>query len=286
TGKSFDVEEKVTLPLPRNAASGDLTILFKAKDYDNHFSEEELTIANVQLPQIDQLFLILDNNKVFPMIRDNNRFLVKDFIPAHASGKIYLNSDKSGLHWGMTNGEVVPLGRNSIPLGKDQEAFFEISFDPYTFDLMVGDAESWSATNESLYILGNISGHWADGNITTELSKMKMQGYQSGDEKYWVWSPPNDGTGSPETDMWGSIVAGSFRFKLAGQDQYLTYAGQGMSLGSDNPGAGFLVSTGGAFTIKVFSKAGEFTKVSLEDSERTLEYTNEGIYINGVPVDR
>ncbi len=284
TGKSFDVEEKVTLPLPRNAASGDLTILFKAKDYDNHFSEEELTIANVQLPQIDQLFLILDNNKVFPMIRDNNRFLVKDFIPAHASGKIYLNSDKSGLHWGMTNGEVVPLGRNSIPLGKDQEAFFEISFDPYTFDLMVGDAESWSATNESLYILGNISGHWADGNITTELSKMKMQGYQSGDEKYWVWSPPNDGTGSPETDMWGSIVAGSFRFKLAGQDQYLTYAGQGMSLGSDNPGAGFLVSTGGAFTIKVFSKAGEFTKVSLEDSERTLEYTNEGIYINGVPV--
>lgn len=284
TGKNFDVEERITLPLPKNATNGDLKIVFQAKDYDHNSTVQELAITNVQLPDIDQLYLILDNNKVFPMIPDNGIFVVKDFIPANATGKIYVNPDKSGLHWGMSNGVIAPLGKNSIPIGKESEAFFEISFDPYSFEMEIGGAEIWTAIDESLYILGGISGHWADGVISSERSKMKMKGYQSGNEKYWTWTPPNDGTGSPETDMWGSIVAGTFRFKLAGQDQFITFANGAVTLGPDDPGAAFLVSVGGSFTIKVYQVEGVFTRVSLEDSERTLEYTSEGIFINGVAV--
>src|SRR5690606_16758600 len=189
TGKSFEVEETITLPLPKNAITGDVTITSTVKDYDNIRSTEEISISNVQLPDFDQLYLILDNNKVFPMTKENDLFVVKDFIPANATGKIYLNPDKIGMNWGMINGEVVPLGKNNIPFGKDSEAFFEITFDPYSFELTLGGAESWIAIEEELYILGDISGHWADGNITTERSKMKMTGYQSGDEKYWTWTP-------------------------------------------------------------------------------------------------
>lgn len=284
TGKSFEVEEVITLPLPHNASSGDLKISLTVKDYDDNSRTEEITVSNVQVPVFEQLYLILDNNKVYPMTGENDHFVVKDFIPANATGKIYASPDKKGMSWGMTDGKVAPLGRNNITFGKDSEAFFEISFDPYTFELVIGGAESWVGIGESLYILGGISGHWADGVISTERSKMKMTGYRSGDEKYWTWSPPNDGTGSPETDMWGSIVAGSFRLKLAGENQFITYADQMITLGSDDVNSAFEVSVGGSFTIKVFQEGEQFTRVSLEDATRTLEYTSEGIFINGIPV--
>src|SRR5690606_26697782 len=284
TGKSFEVEEVITLPLPHNASSGDLKISLTVKDYDDNSRTEEITVSNVQVPVFEQLYLILDNNKVYPMTGENDHFVVKDFIPANATGKIYASPDKKGMSWGLTDGKVAPLGRNNITFGKDSEAFFEISFDPYTFELVIGGAEVWVAIGESLYILGGISGHWADGVISTERSKMKMTGYRSGDEKYWTWSPPNDGTGSPETDMWGSIVAGSFRLKLAGENQFITYANQMITLGSDDVNSAFEVSVGGSFTIKVFQEGEHFTRVSLEDATRTLEYTSEGIFINGIPV--
>ena len=38
---------------------------------------------------------------VFTMEKDGNVFSVEDFIPAGATGKIYANSNKTGMSWGM-----------------------------------------------------------------------------------------------------------------------------------------------------------------------------------------
>jgi len=281
TGKTFNLSEALTIPLPKNAVAGDMKFSVTVKNSANLLITQEITIAALALPTIDNLYLVI-NNTVYPMTKNGNFFELEDFIPAASVGKIYAKSDKTGLSWGLDGQSIIAMGSGDITFGKQTEEYFKISFNPISFDLVLGDAQQWNAMSESLYILGNISGHWADGNISTEKEKMKMSGFSLGSRKMWSWTPPNTGTGSPDDDMWGNIVAGVFRFKKAGVEQYVLFSSGQITEGTTNDEASsFVVTAGGPFTFKVFSDGTNVTKVRLESDTRKLEYTNEGIYING-----
>ncbi len=129
------------------------------------------------------------------MTKNGSVFELEDFIPAASVGKIYAKADKTGLSWGLDGLNIIAMGTGDITFGKATEEFFKISFNPVSFELVLGDAQEWNAMAESLYILGNISGHWADGNISTEKEKMKMSGFSLGSRKMWSWTPPNTGSG-------------------------------------------------------------------------------------------
>ena len=286
TGKTYDLNEKIALPLPKNAVAADLTITVTVKNSSNELSTEEVAITNVSLPTFEALYLALDNNLVYTMEKEGDLFVVEDFFPAGATGKIYANSDKTGMSWGLEGGEIIALGKDNIVIGGEEEAFFKVSFNPVSFELTLGNAQNWSPISDALYIFGTISGHWDDNDapdngIWIEREKTKMQGYQNGNQKYWTWTPPSDGTGSVETDMWGAIVAGQFYFKEGGKDNYLTFANHKLTLGAEDKAASFSITLGGAFSMKVFQEDGVYTKVELSDGTRTLAYTNDGIYING-----
>jgi hypothetical protein len=109
-----------------------------------------------------------------------------------------------------------------------------------------------------------------------------MSGFSLGNRKMWTWTPPNTGSGSPDDDMWGNIVAGIFRFKKPSVEEYILYSEGSITNGTTNDEASsFVVSAGGPFTIKVFSDGSAITKVSLESETRKLDYTTDGIFING-----
>ncbi len=82
--------------------------------------------------------------------------------------------------------------------------------------------------------------------------------------------------------MWGNIVAGVFRFKKPGVEEYILFSNGQITEGTTNDEASsFIITAGGPFTIKVFSDGTDVTSVRLESDTRKLEYTNDGIYING-----
>ena len=55
TGKTYDMNEKIALPLPKNAVAGDLTISVTVKNSSNELSTEEVGIKGVTLPTFDAL---------------------------------------------------------------------------------------------------------------------------------------------------------------------------------------------------------------------------------------
>jgi len=284
TGKTFSMNEALTIPLPKNATAGDMTLSVTVKNAADALITKDIVIKNLGLPVFDQLYIII-NNTAYPMKKNGTVFEVSDFFPINAVGKIYTNTDKSGMAWGLEGTTIQSMGSSDITFGKATEEYFKISFNPISFELTLGAIQTWNPMAESLYILGNISGHWADGEIDTEKAKMKMSGFTIGTQKMWTWTAPNTGTGDPADDMWGNIVAGTFRFKKAGLEQYIVYSGGQIVTGADNIPASFVISAGGAYTIKVFSTDGTtFSKVRLTDGTKTLEYTNQGIFINGVLV--
>jgi hypothetical protein len=281
TGKTFNLNEALTIPLPKNAVAGDMTLSVTVKNSANLLITQDITIAALALPTFSNLYLIV-GNVAYTMTKNGDVFEIEDFFPAAAVGKIYAKSDKTGLSWGLDGATIIAMGSGDITLGKEAEEFFKISFNPISFDLVLGDAQQWNTMTEGLYILGNISGHWADGNITTEKEKMKMSGFSLGNRKMWSWTPPNTGSGDPIDDMWGNIVAGVFRFKKPSAEEYILYSAGQITAGTTNDEASsFVVTAGGPFTIKVFSDGTNVTKVSLESDTRKLEYTSQGIYING-----
>jgi hypothetical protein len=281
TGKTFELDDDITIPLPKNAVEGDMTLSVTVKNSDNELTTEEITITNLTLPSFENLYLAI-NNMVYPMTKNGDVFEIEDFIPAGATGKIYTKSDKTGLAWGLDGQEIIAMGSEDIVFGKEEEEYFKISFNPVSFVLTLGEVLEWVPIQEGLYILGNISGHWADGNISTERSKMLMSGFSLGDRKMWTWTPPNTGSGNPEDDMWGNIVAGVFRFKIPGSDEYILFKdGQIVEGATNDEASSFIVTAGGPFSIKVFSDGTSVTKVTVESDTKKLEYTNDGIYING-----
>lgn len=282
TGKTFALDLDVPIPLPKNAVAGDMKVEITVKNSGNQITTADKTITNLALPTFTNLYLII-NNTAYKMLKNGNVFEVEDFIPAAAVGRIYANADKTGMYWGMDGTEIKSLGANDITIGKEAEEYFKVSFDPVSFTLTLGNPQTWNPIAEGLYIYGGISGHWADGEISAEKPKMLMKGFTLGGRKMWSWTAPNTGTGSADDDMWGNIVPGSFRFKKAGVEQYITFSGTNIVTGADNKDKSFVITSGGTFTIKVFTDvSGNANKVRLEDGSKMLEYTNDGIFINGV----
>ena len=283
TGKTFSLNETIAMALPKNAVAGDMTVSVTVKNSADALMTKEIVIKNISLPVFDQLYLII-NGTAYPMKKSGELFEVEDFFPANAVGKIYAKADKTGMTWGLEGTTIQSMGKNDITVGKATEEYYKISFNPVSFDLTLGGIQTWNPMNESLYILGNISGHWADGEISTEKTKMKMSGFTIGNKKMWTWTAPSTGTGDPADDMWGSIVAGTFRFKVPGAEQYIVYSGGKIVTGADDKAASFVVTDGGPYTIKVFRDGTTINKVRLEDGTKTLEYTNQGIFLNGAMV--
>lgn len=281
TGKTFALNLDIPIPLPKNAVEGNMTVSLSVKNSGNQTKTEDKVIENLQLPDFSKLYLVIGNTS-YTMNKNGNVFEVEEFIAANAVGKIYTNPDKTGLYWGLEGTEVVALGSGDLAIGKETEEYFKVSFNPVSFDLTLGAPLAWNPITDKLFILGNISGHWADGEISTEKPKMQMNGFSLAGRRMWTWTAPNTGTGDPADDMWGNIVAGVFRFKKAGAEEYITFNGSELVVGADDKAKSFVVTDGGTYTIKVFGDATSITKVRLEDGTKMLEYSNEGIFINGV----
>jgi hypothetical protein len=284
TGKTFQLNAQVVIPLPPNAAAGDVTFSLTVKNTDNQLTSEDVELRNVTPPTFNHLYLVI-NNTAYEMTKTGNVFEFEDFIAAGAVGKIYANADRSGIYWGSEGTTIKTMGANDITFGKAEEAFFKITFNAVSFELNIGGSQPWTPmTDNVLYILGAISGHWADGEITTEREKTKMSGFSFGNRKMWTWTPPATGSGDPEDDMWGSIVAGVFRFKKAGVEEYILYENGQVVSGSDNKASSFVVSAGGPISIRVMADETGITGVRLYDDTKSLEYQNGRILVNGVTV--
>jgi hypothetical protein len=285
TGKTFQLNEQVVIPLPANAAAGNLTVNLTVKNAGNQLTSEEKELQNVTVPTFTGLYLVL-NNTVYEMTKNGSVFEFEDFVTAGATGKIYANADQTGIYWGNEGTTIQSMGASDISFGKAEEAFFKIAFNPVTFDLTIGDAQQWQPmTTNGLYILGTISGHWADGEITAENQKMKMSGFSLDNRKMWTWTPPNTQSEDVIDDMWGNIVAGIFRFKQEGADQYILFDGTNIITGGDNKDNSFVVTAGGPISIRIMTDAtGNITSVRLYDETKSLEYQNGNILVNGVAV--
>jgi hypothetical protein len=285
TGKTFPLSTQVVIPLPPNATAGDITVSLTVKNTDNQLTSEERELKNVTLPTFTQLYVVI-NNTTHEMTKVGDVFEFEDFIAAGATGKFYANADRSGAYWGLDGAAVKAMGANDITFGKTEEAFFKITFNPVSCVLNIGGNQLWSAmSTNALYILGTISGHWEDGEITVEKTKMKMTGASLGTRKMWTWTPPNTGTGLSVDDMWGNINPGNFRFKKSGVEEYILYADNQITIGPDNKANSFVAPAGGSgFTIRIMADGDEITSVKIFDATRNLEYLNGKILVNGVEV--
>jgi hypothetical protein len=284
TGKTFNLNEELLIPLPPNAVAGNLTISLTVKNSGDRLTDQEIELKNVTLPNFAKLYLVL-NGTAYEMTKKGDVFEFEDFVPAGATGKIYANADQTGIFWGWEENTVKVMAANDIPFGRETEEYFKISFNAVSFSLETGDPQTWNPmTTDVLYILGTISGHWEDGDISVEKNKMKMSGFSLGNRKMWTWEPPNTGTGLSDDDMWGNTVAGVFRLKKAGIDQYILYSGGQIVTGADNKENSFVVSAAGQFNIRVMADEKGINSVKVFDSAKSLEYKNGEVLINGVAV--
>ena len=285
TGKTFNMNESVVIPLYPNATAADLAINITVKDIGNQPTSEDLSIKNVTLPDFERLYMVL-NGTVYEMAKKGNTFTYEDFVPAGAKGKIYANANKTGVFWGWENGAVKVMGSGDIPIGKSSEQYFATTFDVTTFNLTIGDPIQWNPmTGDDLYILGTISGHWQDGDITKEMAKMKMAAFTYGARKMWTWTPPNPGGDDPATTMWGQTVAGVFLFKKAGVEQYILYSNRAfLTNATNNETLAFPLPAAGSFNIRVMADASGFTAVRAFDDgqQKTVEYQTGKVMINGI----
>ncbi|MDR0692259.1 MAG: hypothetical protein LBF69_04390 [Prevotellaceae bacterium] len=284
TGKTFQLNEQVVIPLPPNAVAGNITFDLTVKNAGNQLTSETKELTNITLPSFNQLYIVM-NNTAYEMTKNENIFEFEDFVAAGSTGKIYANADKSGIYWGNDGTTIKTMGANDITFGKAEEAFFKITFNAVTFELTIGESRQWAPmTDNALYILGTISGHWADGEITVENAKMKMSGFSLDTRKMWTWTPPNTGTGDQADDMWGNINAGVFRFKKDGQEEYILYENGQIVSAADNKNNSFVVSAGGPLSIRVMAEGTTITNVRVFDNAKTLEYQNGQILVNGATV--
>jgi len=284
TGKTFDLNVPIVIPLPKNAVAGNVNISVTLRNSGNETVTEEVTLSGVAVPDFERLYLDF-GTRVFTMEKENGLYVVEDLIPANAAGKIYTKQDRSGMFWGFANGVITGMADGNIPVGKSAAATLTVSFNTSTFELMIGEGEAWNPTNEAIYILGTISGHWADTDISEEQNKMKMTGYASGNKRYWTWVPPEGGDSGPEEGMWGNIKQGQFRFKVGGKEEYILFDGDKLVTGTTNDkDKSFMISTGGHVVFTLFFDGTNYNKLTLEVAGKSLEYTNDGFVVNGLPL--
>lgn len=281
-GQSFQMNETFAIPLPKNAEIEDFKVEMILENSRNGTAIQDFDLTSLQVPTFNKLYLLLGNKSVVELLPNGDVFEVEETFPANVKGIISSTPDNTGLYWGTSNGEIQTMAKDSIVIGGDVEASCKITFNPKTFELTFGERHSWTAlpATDSYYILGTISGHWQDGEIKEEKAKMRMQGYESGNMRYYTWIPPEGD--DVETGMWGSTAAGAFLLKKAGEDTFVLWDGSRFATGSAyDMGKSFPVTAAGAFEIRVYFEGDECTKVTIMSSERTLEFTNEQVKANG-----
>lgn len=284
-GTSFQMQESLSIPLPPNAQTGDLQVEVTLENTHDGIEVQTFTLPSLKVPEFEKLYLILGNNSVVELMQNGDVFEVEDFFPARIKGYISTSTSTNGLYWGMNKGEIQSMGRDSILIGGDLEASCKLTFNPKTFALTFGERHAWTSLppSDCYYILGTISGHWQDGDITGEKAKMKMQGYESDNLRYYSWFPPAGD--DPNTGMWGATAAGLFRLKKGGADSYVLWDGMQLKNGTSNDtGKSFPLTAGGAFELRVYFEGDLCTKVQVLGSDRTLEFANNSVKINGAPM--
>mgnify|MGYP002791739938 FL=1 len=282
-GQSFQMNETFSIPLPKNAEIGDFKVEMILENSRDGKAIQSFDLTSLQVPTFNKLYLLLGNKSVVELLPNGDVFEVEETFPANVKGIISPTPANTGLYWGTSNGEIQTMAKDSILIGGDIEASCKITFNPKTFELTFGDRHGWTAlpATDSYYILGTISGHWQDGEIKEEKAKMRMQGYESGNLRYYTWFPPEGE--EVETGMWGSTAAGTFQLKKAGEDRFVLWDGNQIASGSAyDASKSFPVTAGGAFEIRVYFEEDECTKVTVMSNERTLEFTNEQVKANGV----
>ena len=283
-GKEFNLNLSAVVPLPKNAQAGNVTIKVDLKNSGNATVTETLTLSGVAVPDLEKLYL--DVGRLIEMEKVDDVYVVEDLIAANAVGKIYTKADKTGMFWGWANNAVTGLADGSIPIGKSEATTLIVSFNMKTFELVVEEGNSWEPIEDAIYIFGNISGHWMDGDITEEKEKMKMTGFASGDKKYWTWVPPASCDEPDCADgMWGNINPGRFCFKVGGKEEYIMFDGNGITTGASyDEQQRFPITAGGWVEFTLYYDGTNFNKVLLNADGKTLEYTAEGILVNGMQV--
>ena len=291
TGKTFSLNREVVLPLAANAVTGNLKLNLTVKNSGNQMTTEELDISNVTRPDFSKLYLIV-NNAPYDMVKDGDIFTFEDFVPAGATGKIYVNANQTGHFWGWEEGKIKSMAAGNIPLSQfTEEKCFTISFNVVNFNMEFGEAQDWrQLTGDDLYVLGTISGNWEDNaccwddyqnehGIVVEMEKMKMKAFYRGNQKMWTWEPSED--------MWGETSAGIFRLKKAGKEEYVLYSNGQIVTSSNNSmeDDNFIIPVGGQFNIRVMGDETGITSVRAFDDEQeaALEYKNGEVLLNGVP---
>uniref|UniRef100_A0AB33JIG4 Uncharacterized protein n=1 Tax=Prevotella sp. GTC17262 TaxID=3236797 RepID=A0AB33JIG4_9BACT len=285
-GKSFNANDYLQIPLPKNAQIDDLTLQVKLDNTRNGEVVEEFDLPMVGLPIFEKLNLILGNGKIIELEKHGDIYesAVENVFPAKIKGIISTTTGKNGIYWGVKNGEVATMASDSIVVGADIEASYTVSFNPQTFEFKTGERHVWTPlpSDNVYYILGTISGHWQDGEITKERSKMMLTGFESGSERYYTWTAP-DGE-DPETGMWGQTAAGTFRLKKGGEQKYILWDGNKIvESATDNTGKAFPVTAGGPFTIKSNFKNNVCTSVEIAGGGKSLVFSNGKVVVNGVP---
>ncbi|MCD8181800.1 MAG: hypothetical protein LUE99_00500 [Bacteroides sp.] len=283
-GQSFQMSEQFSIPpLPKNATVGNFKVEVVLENSRKGEAIESFDLTSLQVPTFNKLYLLLGNKSVVELSPNGDVFEAEETFPANIKGIISPTPTNTGLYWGTNNGEIQTMAKDSILIGSNIEASCKVTFNPKTFELTFGERHGWTSlpASDSYYILGTISGHWQDGEIKQEKNKMRMQGYESGNLRYYTWLPPEGE--DVETGMWGSIAAGTFQLKKAGEDVFVQWNGTEFTTGSAyDAGKSFPVTAGGAFEIRVYFDGDECIRVSVMSNERTLEFTDEQVKANGV----
>lgn len=285
-GQSFQMNEKLSIPLPKNAEVENLQLEVTLENSRTGKLTQSFDLTSLKVPTFNKLYLLLGNKSVVELSPNGDVFEVEETFPANVKGVISTTPTNTGLYWGTKDGEIQTMTKDSILIGSASEASCKITFNPKTFELTFGERHGWITlpTTDSYYILGTISGHWQDGEIKEEKAKMRMQGYESGNLRYYTWFPPEGE--DPETGMWGSIAAGVFRLKKAGTDAYILWDGNRILNGTTNDtGRSFPITAGGAFEIRIYFEGDECTKVSVMGSDRALEFATGQVKANGVAMN-
>ena len=283
-GKQFNMDDFIQIPLPKNASTDDLRLVAKLDNTRNGEAVETFDLPAVATPSFETLNLVLGNGSIVELTKQGDVFTMptEQVFPAKVKGIISTTTSKNGIYWGTKHGEIATMTNDSITIGGDVESSFTVTFNPKTFELSFSERHVWKPlpAADCYYLLGTISGHWQDGEITTEKNKMRMKGFESQNDSYYTWTAPEGD--DPNVGMWGQTAAGVFRMKRGAQQGYILWDGQHIvQSATDDATKSFPLTAGGAFTIKTNFTAGTCTSVEVTGSGKSLLFTNNKVVVNG-----
>ncbi|EEX52917.1 hypothetical protein HMPREF6745_1650 [Prevotella sp. oral taxon 472 str. F0295] len=283
-GDTFHVNTDLLVALPKNAKTENLKLQVRLDNTRNGELVQTFDLTNVSAPVFTNLYLFLSTGEMYPLTKNGDEFSVADdiFFPANTKGIVAATPDNSGIYWGMKDGEITTMAKDSIVIGADVDASFKVSFNPVTFELTKGEKHFWAPLGdaENYYILGTISGHWKDGEIKEPKAKMAMKGFGYEGAQYFTWTAPEGE--DPEVGMWGSTAPGAFRLKQPSTGNYILWDGKNIVMSkTDDKNKSFPVTDKGHFTIRAEFEKGVCTMVKISGDGKSLTFANGKVTVNG-----